>query len=559
LVNATKKLIGYQLNGHLPFALVREEKTVTAFAPVGAWTKACAELIKRRYEPSDPRHSNLTSCCPQAGQGHAAVALKIGDEAAFDKFVAALEGKESLDSLDPAAEEEKLDNAMPDTQVQQPLNQILYGPPGTGKTYFTIDAALEILDPGYLGLHLEDRTELKARFDQLSKEQRIRFVTFHQSFSYEDFVEGLRAHSQDGTLQYRVEPGVFLQLCEAARRAPAGKKTLDGALDDFLEELAKQSAELTTVQGKVFRASYRPGHDTVICFPQSSQTGMPSLPNIENIRAVLRGEEPENLSLPSYVHGIANYVRARFQAQLGKTPGARSDSTLPYVLIIDEINRGNISRVFGELITLIEPSKRAGCDEALEVVLPYSKLPFSVPKNVYLIGTMNTADRSLTGMDVALRRRFMFKEMPPRPDLLDEVLVGGVIPMGQLLRVLNQRIEALLDRDHCLGHANFMPLRETPTIDCLAQVFRNQVLPLLQEYFFDDWQRIQWVLNDHRKPAALRFVDSTEVDKARLFGRDAEVNVAAGARTWTVNEAAFRETASYLATLGPQAGSSDQA
>ncbi|MEE3591218.1 AAA family ATPase, partial [Pseudomonas aeruginosa] len=131
--------------------------------------------------------------------------------------------------------------------------------------------------------------------------------------------------------------------------------------------------------------------------------------------------------------------------------GADSNSTAR-VLIIDEINRGNVSRIFGELITLIEQSKRAGAEEALSVVLPYSKQRFSVPQNVYLIGTMNTADRSLAGLDIALRRRFEFREMPPRPELLDDVRIGG-LNVGQLLRTMNQRIEVLLDRDHCLGHA----------------------------------------------------------------------------------------------------------
>lgn len=225
------------------------------------------------------------------------------------------------------------------------------------------------------------------------------------------------------------------------------------------------------------------------------------------------------------------------------------------VLVIDEINRGNISRIFGELITLIEPSKRAGASEALEVVLPYSKKPFSVPQNVYLIGTMNTADRSLTGMDVALRRRFVFKAMPPRPDLLDGVEVEGIC-IDRLLTVLNQRIEALLDRDHCLGHAYFMPLRQTPTLTKLAEIFSNQVLPLLQEYFFDDWQRIQWVLNDHRKPETLQFVIARGVEVDELFGR--EVNVTSSPKAWTVNYDAFQYAESYLCVIDCREAQDDE-
>lgn len=213
------------------------------------------------------------------------------------------------------------------------------------------------------------------------------------------------------------------------------------------------------------------------------------------------------------------------------------------VLIIDEINRGNVSRIFGELITLIEESKRAGAPEALEVVLPYSKKSFSVPSNVYLIGTMNTTDRSLAGLDIALRRRFTFKEMPAQPELLDSLSVAG-INIGELLRVMNQRIEVLLDRDHCLGHAYFMPLKDEPTLECLALIFRNQILPLLQEYFFEDWQRIQWVLNDHRKNANDCFVYQDKRDIESLFGKD--VNASSNNLPWVINKEAFDRPEAYL-------------
>ncbi|HBN9704019.1 hypothetical protein DY968_28090 [Pseudomonas aeruginosa] len=222
---------------------------------------------------------------------------------------------------------------------------------------------------------------------------------------------------------------------------------------------------------------------------------------------------------------------------------------LPHVLIIDEINRGNISRIFGELITLIEPSKRAGASEALEAVLPYSKRHFSVPDNVYLIGTMNTADRSLAGLDIALRRRFVFREMPPRPELLDAVEVQG-LNIGKLLRVMNQRIEVLLDRDHCLGHAYFMPLKGDPTLARLESIFRNQILPLLQEYFFEDWQRIQWVFNDHRKPVVDRFVEQDKQDVAALFGN---ISVPAQGGVWRINDAVFKRFSAYAGVIAVNA------
>lgn len=218
------------------------------------------------------------------------------------------------------------------------------------------------------------------------------------------------------------------------------------------------------------------------------------------------------------------------------------------VLIIDEINRGNISRIFGELITLIEPSKREGADEAIEITLPYSKKPFMVPGNVFIIGTMNTADRSLSGLDIALRRRFTFKEMPPKPELLKQTLVAGV-NVGDMLQVMNERIEVLFDREHCLGHAYFMQLREESTLEKLSFIFRSQILPLLQEYFFEDWERIAWILNDQNKPNNQAFIQSSSNNLSNLFGSTAELLQNLDKR-WHINEAAFNNIESYRGILG---------
>jgi 5-methylcytosine-specific restriction protein B len=229
-----------------------------------------------------------------------------------------------------------------------------------------------------------------------------------------------------------------------------------------------------------------------------------------------------------------------------KTEDETTGAIRPRVLIIDEINRGNVSRIFGELITLIEPSKRAGADEALEAVLPYSKQRFSVPDNVHLIGTMNTADRSLAGLDIALRRRFEFVEMPPEPGKLAGVKVAGV-DVSAMLEVMNHRIEVLLDRDHQLGHAYFMSLSNGDDLSRLATIFRSQILPLLQEYFFEDWQRIAWVLNDHRKDAGFRFVVPPAYDVKALFGHDADVP--SDAKLWRLDEYAFARPESYLGII----------
>ena len=156
---------------------------------------------------------------------------------------------------------------------------------------------------------------------------------------------------------------------------------------------------------------------------------------------------------------------------------------------------------------------------------------------------MNTADRSLATLDIALRRRFTFVEMPPRPEELAEVSVHGV-NIGEMLKVMNQRIEVLLDRDHALGHAYFLPLKNEPTLEHLATIFRNQILPLLQEYFFEDWQRIGWVLNDHRKQSeSHRFLLRPDYDVKQLLGQ--ESGMPGESRHWRINESAFAAVESF--------------
>lgn len=505
------------------------------------------------------------------------------------------------------------------------LNQILFGPPGTGKTYATIDAALEVLDAEFLAGNRDNRVALKARFDELAAAGLVRFVTFHQSFSYEDFVEGLRAeNAEDGSLRYVVADGVFKSLCEAAAArvtqqadAPidlsgrriwkmslgnslgsdayiydeciekgyallgyggltdfSGCKSRDEVYQRFVaagDEVARDSYAVTSVT--TFLTKVRKGDLLVVTegntkfralgevtgdyacinrdeagddYGQSRavkwlRVYSPSLPHDQ-----LMNNQFSQMTLYELKSGALDMAKlaALLRVQRPDAQGVRQ----PRVLIIDEINRGNVSRIFGELITLIEPTKRAGATEALDVMLPYSKQPFSVPDNVYLIGTMNTADRSLAGLDIALRRRFVFREMPARPELLDAVTVEG-IAIGELLRVMNARIEVLLDRDHCLGHAYFMPLAAPGgnTLEALAMIFRQQILPLLQEYFFEDWQRIQWVLNDHRKAQENSFVYQASRDAQSLFGEG--VNVAAHNLPWAINEDAFDRAEAYLGII----------
>lgn len=445
--------------------------------------------------------------------------------------------------------------------MRHALNQILYGPPGTGKTYETIYAALQILDPAAAAAYkqvdgdkaaspaqrLAAREKLKQRFDELSAEQRVRFVTFHQSFSYEDFVEGLRAETDEtsGQLRYDVSDGVFKSLCRDARSKAELLSVFDQAIERLQEKLDASNGRLSlkTVRGKAFEVAYE-GGKTFRVFPSSTEVDDPYyVASMDNVRKLFAGDAKKGMYNPSYVEGMLRYLQAECGLPAKPESAESSAEVKPYVLIIDEINRGNISRIFGELITLIEPSKRAGADEALSVTLPYSKETFSVPANVYIIGTMNTADRSLAGLDLALRRRFSFTEMPPQPELLDQVEVEGV-NIGQMLRVMNQRITVLLDRDHTIGHAYFMPLQTKPTLDMLADIFRQKILPLLQEYFFEDWERIRWVLNDQTKPDSVAFIiEDKSLEVSALFQGVADK--LRQSSQWVLNDQAFDQADAY--------------
>ena len=284
-------------------------------------------------------------------------------------------------------------------QMNQPdrptENLILYGPPGTGKTYKTACEAVRLCLGEKTARELEGREKRKAlmeKYQELVKVGRVRFITFHQSMSYEEFVEGLRPETQEDTSNsggFRLEPK-------------------DGVFKEFSKR-------------------------------------------------------------------------------------AENDLVHNYVLVIDEINRANISRVFGELLTLLEPDKRIGRLNEIRLTLPYSKEEFGVPSNLHIIGTMNTADRSIALLDTALRRRFKFRELMPNPSLLKQD-VGG-IDLQKLLTNLNERIEYLFDREHQIGHTYFMGCKSDEDI---RAVMHDRVIPLLAEYFYEDWTKIALVLEGRR-------------------------------------------------------------
>lgn len=418
------------------------------------------------------------------------------------------------------------------------LNQILYGPPGTGKTYNTVDESLKILGTS----EVEGWQDKKPNSIQQLKDAfpgRIEFVTFHQSFSYEDFVEGLQAKSENGKISYQIEDGVFKRLCsQASDSGDENVIELDDSIRSLVSEL-EEGGEVrlkTKSQYKSFSLTYH-GGQALYALPDSAVNGNKNPVSFTSLKTLYANPNTLNgecgVHFKSYALPVLEYLKTNHNlSDYSKSYGVKKN----FVLIIDEINRGNISRIFGELITLIEPTKRAAQDEEISVTLPYSKEPFSVPDNLYIIGTMNTSDRSLAMMDTALRRRFDFIEIMPNPWLLteskkkpegedelcfesldDDIKVQG-INLRLLLTVINQRIEALYDREHTLGHAFFMGLNAESNINDLRSVFKNKVLPLLEEYFYDDWQKIRLVLG----ASANYFYKKVALDKS-LFESDDEL------------------------------------
>ena len=476
------------------------------------------------------------------------------------------------------AELVKISKIIPDERRNMnPTNLILYGPPGTGKTYSTAREAVQKCD-GSADYASDNagRKALLARYKELRDEKRIAFVTFHQNYDYESFVEGLRPETRDGSAGFSLEPqpGIFREICALAEQAMAHPTSSDGVSfdftgkrfwkmgqgaigteDDVYDDALAQGHIALGYGGTIdwsedrfddfeaiktewlaanpedrrpsnwtqmwpFRSEMKQGDLVIIPYGNTAFRAIGEIqgdyrfdpdtdgyyPHRRDVRWLLELDEP--LPLDTIIDGnfsmrtLYSIPAKRINhVALGRLIGSSrhetpqgSEVSTPdqFVLIIDEINRANISKVFGELITLIEPDKRLGMDEALKVQLPYSRKSFGVPANLHIVGTMNTADRSIALLDTALRRRFRFKEMPPKPNLLVEV---EGIKLPDVLSAINQRIEYLLDRDHAIGHSFFMGKGGESRAD-IDDTMRFKIIPLLQEYFFDDWSRIHAVLGD---------------------------------------------------------------
>ena len=372
--------------------------------------------------------------------------------------------------------------------MNRPLNQILFGPPGTGKTYNTINKALEIIGENING---KSRQEIKAIFDAKMQEGQIVFTTFHQSMSYEDFIEGIKPETIDNKVIYNIKNGIFKNLCLTAKTP--NQLDFKSAYEHLKRDLNdNEMIVIKTPTGKEFSISLN-SNGNLTLHTGSNKDKQGTLTQ-ENIQKQINGED-KFIGWEGYFKGVIAYLEKQYKY----SSKPKSDNQ-NFVLIIDEINRGNVSQIFGELITLIEDDKRLGKEEALEVTLPYSKEKFGVPPNLHIIGTMNTADRSVEALDAALRRRFSFKEMPPEPKL---IATKGVLQKTQglledinlpdLLDTINNRIEKLLDKDHKIGHSYFMSVS---SLEDLKLSFQNKIAPLLQEYFFGDYGKIGLVLGN---------------------------------------------------------------
>ena len=483
-------------------------------------------------------------------------------------------------------------------------NTILYGPPGTGKTYNTVMYAVAIIENKKLeDIKRENYTKVIDRYNKYKEDGVIEFTTFHQSYGYEEFIEGIKPviHSdeEDETdIQYEVVPGLFKKFCDIAGKPILRKEKCDIGINESptiwkisLEGSGENSTRTECMKNEHIRIGYdeygreitnlfkgAAGRHILNYFINDMSIGdiVMSCYDCNTVDAigVVTGEYEWHDEYAQYkrlrkvnwiVNGIEeNIIKINNGIKLSSPTLYKLKINLydvmdiikkysndvielgekkNHVFIIDEINRGNISKIFGELITLIEPTKRIGQAEGQKVKLPYSQKLFGVPNNVYLIGTMNTADRSIATIDTALRRRFNFKEMLPDSEVLDGIYVEDVSVKDIFIK-MNKRITVLFDREHTLGHAYFLPLKDAPTIETLANIFENSIIPLLQEYFYEDYEKIRLVLGDNQKDTEdKQFITIEENDYNDLFGdTDYEFDEM---RTYKINSFALTNIEAY--------------
>lgn len=418
--------------------------------------------------------------------------------------------------FDLAFRNEILGQQIPKKPMDQSLNTILYGPPGTGKTYYSKELAVRLANPQF---SIEDIPALEVR-DKINQEYQrlfvlgqVVFTTFHQSFSYEDFVEGIKPLPPipGGEVGYEVQSGIFKSLCESATK-DKGSSNFESAYEKYIEEVTEKGhLELKTpVQKKSFKVRIN-SNGTSVAIPDTEKATEMGVTKEMLRDYIINGNIRD---WKPYTVAIADYVKERFDIQVEEV----NNRNLNYVLIIDEINRGNISSIFGELITLLEQDKRLGVEEEIKVKLPYSKEEFGIPANLHIIGTMNTADRSVEALDTALRRRFTFEEIMPLPQLLREIKFKG-FNLEEVLETINSRIEALLDRDHTIGHSYFIKIKSGDKTT-LQEAFENRIIPLLQEYFYHDYEKIALILGVgfvERNEGEVKFANFQQIEDPEIL------------------------------------------
>ena len=476
-------------------------------------------------------------------------------------------------------------------------NVIFYGPPGTGKTYTTAKRAVEICKTES-EKELTDYSEIMEKYNELKENNRIEFITFHQSYSYEEFIEGIKpivlneddeAENEsennqesktdikiENDVKYKIEAGIFKKFCDNAKKAIIESKSniyispkaivwkvtvKDKVKEDcFTNNHVRINFKLGTAGASKFDNEIKKGD--IIITTDGSRTKINGIAVVTDDKAYTLNKAQSDTTTRNVdwlVKGINEDIYeindekilprktvtkvpnikvediiklAKEKESIGLSKKDIEKNTEPYVFIIDEINRGNISKIFGELITLIEPTKRSGKKECISTKLPYSKKEFTVPDNVYIIGTMNTADRSIALMDTALRRRFKFEEMLPNYDLLEDIFVedkGTKVNIGAMLKVINERIEYLYDREHTIGHAVFLEKMENDKIDIdinkLENIFKKNIIPLLQEYFYEDYEKIRIVLGDNAKDEDEQFISAVSIPKDVFEGDIGDIDI----------------------------------
>lgn len=500
---------------------------------------------------------------------------------------------------------EEGDEAMEIATTNVAKNTILYGPPGTGKTYNTVVYAVAIIENKTVeAIKDEPYSTVFERYNKYKADGLIEFTTFHQSYGYEEFIEGIKpimdnTDDEQADIQYQVTSGLFKSFCDKAgspilkqAKTDIGlnasptiwKVSLEGTgenptrtecmanghirvgYDSYGKDI---TSETNFVEGgknvvNAFISKMKIGDIVLSCYSSTTIDAIGVVTGdyewheeyehykrLRKVNWVVKGIKHDitainggsTLTLASvYKLNIALADIMEIIAKEASTTKVE-DKKKNYVFVIDEINRGNISKIFGELITLIESSKRIGQPEGMKAKLPYSQQLFGVPDNVYIIGTMNTADRSIATIDTALRRRFRFKEMLPDAEVLKGIVVED-ISISEMLVRMNKRISVLYDREHTIGHAYFIPLKENSTVEQLAEIFENAIVPLLQEYFYEDYEKIRLVLGDNNKAKKEeQFIVAVENDYNELFG-SADIGFDDSV-TYEINRAAFYNIEAY--------------